>query len=58
VLLYLNTRQKPFDERTVRKALSMAIDRPRITREALNGYAPPADATGLAESQKRWKDPA
>ena len=58
VLLYLNTRQKPFDERTLRKALSMAIDRPRITMEALNGYAPPADATGLAESQKRWKDPA
>lgn len=58
VLLYVNTRQKPFDDRNVRKALSMALDRPRITKEALNGYAPPADATGLAESQKKWKDPA
>jgi peptide/nickel transport system substrate-binding protein len=57
VLLYLNTRQKPFDDRNVRKALSMALDRPRLTKEALNGYAPPADATGLAESQKKWKDP-
>lgn len=58
VLLYLNTRQKPFDDPNVRKALSMALDRPRISREAMNGYAPPADATGLAESQKRWKDAA
>ena len=58
VLLYLNTRQKPFDDRNVRKAFSMALDRPRITGEAMNGYAPAADATGLAESQKRWKDPA
>ncbi len=56
VLLYLNTRPKPFNEPDVRKAISMALDRPRITREALNGYALPADATGLAESQKRWKD--
>jgi peptide/nickel transport system substrate-binding protein len=56
-LLYLNTRQKPFNEREVRKAISMAIDRPRIMSEALSGYPSPADATGLAESQKRWKDP-
>lgn len=27
-------------------------------REALNDYAPPGDATGLADSQKTWKDPA
>ena len=56
VLLYLNTQQKPFDEPSVRKALSMALDRPRIMKEAMNGYAPAADATGLAESQKKWKD--
>jgi peptide/nickel transport system substrate-binding protein len=56
VLLYLNTRHKPFHEREVRKAVSMAIDRVRITKEALNGYALPADVAGLAESQKRWKD--
>ncbi|HEY2943834.1 MAG TPA: ABC transporter substrate-binding protein [Vicinamibacteria bacterium] len=55
-LLYLNTRHKPLGERDVRKAVSMALDRPRITGEALNGYALPADATGLAESQKNWKD--
>jgi peptide/nickel transport system substrate-binding protein len=58
VLLYLNTRHKPFHEREVRKAISMAIDRARITKEAMNGYALPADVAGLAESQKRWKDAA
>jgi peptide/nickel transport system substrate-binding protein len=57
-LLQVNTRKKPFDEVSVRKAISLALDRPRIMKEALNGYAPPADATGLAESQKQWKDAA
>jgi peptide/nickel transport system substrate-binding protein len=58
VMLYVNTQKKPFDDPESRKAISLAIDRPRIMREALNGYAVPADATGLAESQKVWKDPA
>jgi peptide/nickel transport system substrate-binding protein len=56
VLLLLNTQRKPFDDRNVRKAIGLALDRPRITREALSGYVPPADASGLGESQKRWKD--
>jgi peptide/nickel transport system substrate-binding protein len=58
VLLNLNTRRKPFDDPDVRKAISMAVDRPRIMAQSMNGYAPPADVTGLAESQKRWKDAA
>jgi peptide/nickel transport system substrate-binding protein len=56
VLLYANTQQKPFDDATVRKVFSMALDRTRISKQALDGYAAPADATGLADSQKRWKD--
>jgi peptide/nickel transport system substrate-binding protein len=55
-VLYLNTQKKPFDDKNVRKAISMAIDRQRIMTEAMSGYAPPADVTGLADSQKRWKD--
>jgi peptide/nickel transport system substrate-binding protein len=56
VLLYLNTQQKPLDDRNVRKAVSMALDRARIAKEAMNNYVIPADATGLADSEKNWKD--
>jgi peptide/nickel transport system substrate-binding protein len=56
VLLYLNVQQKPFDDRNVRKAVSMALDRARVVKEAINNYVIPADATGLADSQKNWKD--
>jgi len=56
VLLYLNTQQKPFDDRNVRKAVSMALDRARIVEDALHNYVIPADATGVSDSQKNWKD--
>lgn len=56
VLLHPNPDRGPLGDPRVRKALSRAIDRQRITDEALSGYASPADATGLADSQKRWKD--
>ena len=34
----------------------MALDRARVVKEAINNYVIPADATGLADSQKNWKD--
>jgi peptide/nickel transport system substrate-binding protein len=58
VLLHLNASRKPFDNAEVRKAISLAIDRARIMREAFFDYAPAGDATGLAASQQAWKDPA
>jgi peptide/nickel transport system substrate-binding protein len=57
VVLYANTRRKPLGDVSVRKALSMALDRPRIVREAMHGYTVPSDATGLADTDGRWKDP-
>ena len=57
VVLYANTTRKPLGDPRVRKALSMAIDRPRIVKEAMQGYAVPSDATGLADADGRWKDP-
>jgi peptide/nickel transport system substrate-binding protein len=57
VLLFVNTTLKPFDDKRVRKAISMALDRQRIVKGAMNGYAPVLDATGLSdEADVRWKD--
>ncbi|RVU22904.1 ABC transporter substrate-binding protein [Streptomyces antnestii] len=52
----LNTTKAPFDDPAVRKALSMAVDRDKITKVAMNGYANPADCTGLAGTYDSWRD--
>ena len=58
VLLYINLNLKPFDDPAVRKAISMGIDRKMIVDTAEYSYIPPADATGLGDTYKTWKDPA
>jgi peptide/nickel transport system substrate-binding protein len=58
VLLYINLTLKPFDNAAVRKAISMGINRQMIVDTAEYGYIPPADATGLGDTYKTWKDPA
>ncbi len=51
-----NTTKAPFDDPAARKALSMAVDRDQITKVAMNGYAEPADCTGLAHTYDKWRD--
>jgi len=58
VLLYINLTLKPFDKPEVRKAISMGIDRQMVVQTAEYSYIPPADATGLGDTYKAWKDPA
>jgi peptide/nickel transport system substrate-binding protein len=58
VLLYINLKLKPFDDPAVRKAISMGINRKMIVDTAEYSYIPPADATGLGDTYKTWKDPA
>ena len=55
VLLYLNSARKPFDARTCAGFDCPGPASPQPVSE-MNACAPPADATGLAESQQRWKD--
>jgi len=55
VFLYANVTKEPFDQVDVRKALSMAIDRERLSQEAMLGYTRPADATGVGDGQQRFK---
>ncbi|MFJ3135820.1 ABC transporter substrate-binding protein [Streptomyces sp. NPDC086843] len=52
----LNTTKAPFNDPALRKALSMAVDRDQITKVAMNGYAEPADCTGLARTYDKWRD--
>lgn len=56
VYLYLNTTRAPFDDVKVRKALSMAIDRPLMVDIAAFRYTHPSDATGMSESYAAWRD--
>lgn len=57
IFLYANTRQPPFDDVRVRKALSMAIDRELLVEVALYRYSRPADGTGLSDAYAAWRDP-
>jgi peptide/nickel transport system substrate-binding protein len=56
VLLYANTTRAPYDDVRVRKALSMAIDRELVVEVGMHGYTRPADATGLSDAHRRYKD--
>ncbi|HTX90088.1 MAG TPA: ABC transporter substrate-binding protein [Anaerolineales bacterium] len=58
IALLLNPSIKPFDNPDVRKAISLGIDRKMIVQTAEYNYIPPADATGLGDTQSIWKDPA
>lgn len=57
VLLYLNTTRSPWGDPNVRKAVSLAIDRAEVVKTAMHGYAVPSDATGLPDTDQKWKDP-
>jgi peptide/nickel transport system substrate-binding protein len=58
IALMINTSMKPFDDPAVRKALSMGVDRDMIVKTAMYNYIPAADATGLGQTYKVWKDQA
>jgi peptide/nickel transport system substrate-binding protein len=56
IFLYANTTRPPFDDARVRKALSMAIDRPLLVGVALHRYSRPADVTGLSDAYAAWRN--
>lgn len=47
VMLYLNTAKAPFNQLTVRQAISSAIDRDKIYKIAESNYEPVSSPTGL-----------
>ena len=58
ISLLINSTLKPFDDPNIRKAISMGIDRAMIVKTAMFDYIPVADATGLGDTYKVWKDQA
>ena len=56
IFLYTNTTRAPFSDVRVRKALSLAIDRPLLVDVALHRYSRPADATGLSDAYDAVRD--
>lgn len=61
IFLYLNTQKAPFDRPEVRKAISMAINRPMIVEVAMYKYTNVAHPSGLTDAFKNWRtdpDPA
>lgn len=58
VYLVVNHARPPFDQLEVRKAFSLAMDRPKMVQAALQGYTKVANATGLPEYLfSDWIDP-
>lgn len=47
LMLFVNTAKYPFNQLAVRKALSFAIDREKLSKIAESGYEPLASPTGL-----------
>jgi peptide/nickel transport system substrate-binding protein len=58
IVLYVNVKKYPFSLVAFRQALSMAINRAAIYRNAEYGYEPPANITGLNGLWSTWQDPA
>lgn len=57
VVLYLNDSQAPFNDVNVRQAISAALDRETMSKQAENGYEAPANPAGLAANNSTYVEP-
>jgi peptide/nickel transport system substrate-binding protein len=55
--LFFDDTKYPYSLPAFRKAISMAIDRAKISKIAFYGYQPPADAVGISRLFPGWLDP-
>ena len=54
IFLYANTEREGLEQTLVRKALSHAIERARVTRVGMYDYTQAASPTGLSFGHKKW----
>lgn len=55
--LFVNDQKYPFSLPVLRQAMSMAINRAKVVKQAEYGYAPVADALGMNKAYPSWEDP-
>jgi peptide/nickel transport system substrate-binding protein len=59
LVLFMNLKKAPLDQLTVRQAISLAIDRSKISKIGESGYDPISHPTGLIlPAEKQFLDPA
>ena len=51
--LFFNNKKPPFNDRQLRQAVSLSLDRQQLVKEVLNGYGEPAD-TIFTSLSKTW----
>lgn len=56
--IWFNNTRYPYSLAGFRKALSLAIDRKKLSAFAENGYELPVDATGINNTFPTWEDPS
>ncbi len=56
ISLMFDTQQYPYSIVPFRKAVSMAIDRSKVSKLGEYGYAPPTDAIGIKQLFPSWMD--
>lgn len=56
--LFVNDQKYPFSLPVLRQAMSMALDRKKIVKQAEYGYAPVSDALGMNKAYPGWEDPS
>jgi peptide/nickel transport system substrate-binding protein len=56
IFLYANTQRENLRDPRIRKALSYAIDRQRVTRVGMYEYTQAASPTGLSLAHNKWID--
>ena len=58
ISLFFDTSQYPYSLVAFRKAVSMAIDRQKVSKIGEYGYEPPTDAIGISQLFPAWKPDA